>query len=675
MADSDTRDTLVDKHPEHDEPGEEHDEDSHEFQAGHARHTCTDPICLLVFLVAAGYLGYIIHYAQQNGDMRRLYHGFDFMGNLCGVGNMTDKPALYWCQRPGTPFNPQTQYDVQAPLLDVSGVPQLDLMHPMCIESCPTAAQIEAATSSGQSMSRQCYADRHVTMPNSPDPVTGTMQQLVTYRFRLVQDYPTTSLGGKYCLPDVPGMKQQVMDLLNSNPYTKWTLSAAEVLSCWWPLLMAFILAIICGYAYLYCLKIAAGCLVNTCMIILCIAPAGIGGYLTYVGATGQGMDGIPSTGDSTYDLIAGISCLVVSALFTFICCCLHSKLEVAIGCVEAACECMFDMPTLLLEPAFTLVSKTFWMIIMLSGFAWLLSCGQVQHTSLGDYVPAPTGGADIGGLTRSFTYTEEERYYILYYIFMIFWVLEICTALAQFCLAYAVQLWYFCPYDETLSHKQDIPFFPLCKGYRVGLMWHLGSLAFGAFLVAVLRLVRLILGYLAKQADKDGNAATACVLKVLMCCVDCFKRFVEFLNKNAYMDIAITSSHFCTAAKNAFFLIIKEFPAIAILNGACFVFQLAGMGAITAGGVYLVWIIITTLDTFTLESSEYFVQDPVTVAVVAGVICASVAYGFMVVFDMVADTMLYCFATEKKRRQKGGWYDEDQHFAPHTLAGLLQDS
>lgn len=392
-----------------------------------------------------------------------------------------------------------------------------------------------------------------------------------------------------------------------------------------------------------------------------------IGCYLIYASQHG-GIDGVPSTGDAQYDMIVGVTCIVASILFAAISCCAHGTINVAIGCVEAACECMFDMPSILLEPLFTLLVKAFWLTLMFIGFLSLVSCGTVQRTELTSMV---SGGAmNIGGLTRTFTYEDNEYYMMGYYVFMIIWVLEICTALAQFCIAYAVQLWYFTPYENDVKH--DLPCFPLCRGYRIGVMYHLGSIALGAFIVALCRVVRMVLAYIAKQAKSQGNAVVAGMAKCCECLVTCFQRFIEFLNKNAYMDIAINSTTFCTAAYRAFSTIVQNLGAVAILNGACFIFQLAGVGSITTAGVYLVWLIVTEYSAFSDVASEYYVSDPIVVAGCAGAISFIVAVGFMIVFDTVADTILYCWACDKQRKAKG--INLGVNFAPHRLHALVQD-
>jgi len=73
-----------------------------------------------------------------------------------------------------------------------------------------------------------------------------------------------------------------------------------------------------------------------------------------------------------------------------------------------------------------------------------------------------------------------------------------------------------------------------------------------------------------------------------------CFQRFIEFLNKNAYIQIALTGKNFCTAAYDAFWLIARNPAKFGIMASLGSLFVLFGkmfiMGVSTVGG----YIIIT---------------------------------------------------------------------------------
>lgn len=83
--------------------------------------------------------------------------------------------------------------------------------------------------------------------------------------------------------------------------------------------------------------------------------------------------------------------------------------------------------------------------------------------------------------------------------------------------------------------------------------MWyHLGSVAFGSFCIAVITMIRIVFEYLAKKyeavAGKDNPIykAVACCMRCILWCLD---TYVKFITKNAFVQIALNSMGFCSAA------------------------------------------------------------------------------------------------------------------------------
>eukprot|EP00927_Polykrikos_kofoidii_P053095 TRINITY_DN4728_c0_g1_i1.p1 TRINITY_DN4728_c0_g1~~TRINITY_DN4728_c0_g1_i1.p1 ORF type:complete len:664 (+),score=86.66 TRINITY_DN4728_c0_g1_i1:55-2046(+) len=643
--------------------GGHEDPESDEERTGSRGHHCTDIPCCIIFLAALVPLYFIVGYSFSTGDMRKIYHGYDFLGRLCGVdtSNSTVKTdlqssdvlgkVLYYC--------PKEQTNL------LTGTMSLDLEHPICLDSCPTKADVDNVVTTS------CY-DKAVTTTGVAN-ADGTFTAETTYIFKKMPVYQSHAFAGRYCYPTDPGLLAQLKKVLTANWTTKWIVSLSGVWNARWMLLISAVLAFFLGYAYLCCVNWCAKPLVYICMLILLLAPLISGIYLLVVSLTSHdGLDGVPSTGDSQWDTIIGICLCAVGVVFFVIICCAHSAVNRAIACIQAACECIFDMPTLLLQPLFSLIIHGFWTALMLSGFFYLVSCGNVTQTSLQEYVAGyDVGSANISGISRSFTFSQDQLEMLAYYIFMMMWVSEICNSFSQFVLAYAVQIWYFTPYDE--DGDKETPWCPLCRGYRIGLMYHLGTLTFGALLIAILRFIRLILGQLAKQANESGNKAAACAAKACICVVTCFEKCLKFLNKNAYMDVAITSSDFCTAARRAMKVIAENVATIAILNGATWVFFFAGIGAITSAGAYLTWLLVTDVPYFNDPTQDHYVANPVMTTIVAGIISAAIAWAFMIVFDTVSDTVLYCYATEYRRRQKGE-IGEGVQFAPPKLDELVRE-
>ena len=51
---------------------------------------CTDILCLLIFLIATGFAGYVLVYAVENGDPELILAPMDSDGKFCGRTNGSD---------------------------------------------------------------------------------------------------------------------------------------------------------------------------------------------------------------------------------------------------------------------------------------------------------------------------------------------------------------------------------------------------------------------------------------------------------------------------------------------------------------------------------------------------------------------------------------------------------
>merc|ERR1711941_259931 len=91
-----------------------------------------------------------------------------------------------------------------------------------------------------------------------------------------------------------------------------------------------------------------------------------------------------------------------------------------------------------------------------------------------------------------------------------------------------------------------------------------------------------------------------------------------------------------------------------------------------TAGGVALVWVCTKWLPPFNDKTTSWYVAEPVGILVLSGLICFTVAYGFLNVYDMVADTILYCKVNEEVRRRKGT-LPSGARYAPRKLDELVR--
>jgi hypothetical protein len=316
-------------------------------------------------------------------------------------------------------------------------------------------------------------------------------------------------------------------------------------------------------------------------------------------------------------------------------------------------------MPFLLPVPVFDILLKIVWTIAWTVLFTWCLSAGEVTAPI------AEINTATVHGLVKTFKYEDVDKFNMGYFILAYVWGLELMTAMMNFCVSYTVAIWYFTPClpnsDYTKPRVHGDVFF---QGFYRAIRYHMGSLALSAFIVAIFRLASAILEIIAKESKATGNPVAASIAHCCMCCVWCFEQIVRFINKNAIIEMVLKSQDFFTSAGNAIRTLASGSAEVAGLNGVTFMFQILGVTCIssaTAGSSYL---LTTHTNIYADPVSDYYVESPLTIAGVSLFIGLVIGSSYMFVFDMVSDTLLFCWLTDAS--------DGVTEFAPKALRGIV---
>jgi len=193
-------------------------------------YQCTDCCCCYLLLGSIVLLAVIFAHAVKHGDVRKLYHGIDYHGRLCGIcSDVRDEPYLYWCpaavvagesnkvltRQPHASVMPASHTSVPARQLAGgsnhtkgcvfpkmgSGVHPLSSIasssaeksptgkwshdRPMCVKSCPRTDKTH----------RNCMQTVDKISEHGYD---GSWTEHSSYNYSNVQDYPTVLVVG-YC--------------------------------------------------------------------------------------------------------------------------------------------------------------------------------------------------------------------------------------------------------------------------------------------------------------------------------------------------------------------------------------------------------------------------------------------------------------------------------------------
>lgn len=157
--------------------------------------------------------------------------------------------------------------------------------------------------------------------------------------------------------------------------------------------------------------------------------------------------------------------------------------------------------------------------------------------------------------------------------IFGFLWIYFFHTGLFTCLVASSVSHWYFYRQDPERSAGTGINsggwYFgrPLVRSCGRICSYHLGSVAFGSWVMTMVTMPRIILEYLANQSKaEDQTEVTKCVVRATRCCLWCFQKCVEFITTYAYVYIAVTGKPFCTSC-HATFVLFAKYPAQVALD------------------------------------------------------------------------------------------------------------
>ena len=183
-------------------------------------------------------------------------------------------------------------------------------------------------------------------------------------------------------------------------------------------------------------------------------------------------------------------------------------------------------------------------------------------------------------------------------------------------------------------------------------LVYHLGSIAFGALLIAIIRIIRVIIEYVEHKLKKaaGNNQVTKCIISFVSCCCKCFfyclEKFMKFINRNAYIMIAIYGRNFCSSAFDALTLLLANPLRALVLDRVTDFILFLGSLLITVGMGVLGFYFFSKGFYVAPAYAKYFAPDlhyywvPLMLVIIATYFIAKI---FFTVFEMAVDTLFLC--------------------------------
>jgi len=230
---------------------------------------------------------------------------------------------------------------------------------------------------------------------------------------------------------------------------------------------------------------------------------------------------------------------------------------------------------------------------------------------------------------------------------------------------------------------------FPLLRAIHRTFRFHLGSVAFGSFLIACVQLIRLALEYLKKQTQGWGekNKCYRIMLKIISIILICFEKCIKFITRNAFIMVAMQGHGFCDSCCHAFKLLLSNMIQFVLVSCFSKVVTTLGKLAITATSMILAYLWLSADPKFhevlparkALADIGYAGTSSVTNRAIPLSLVALLAYGsaaaFLHVYDLAIGTILICFCEDFKVHQVDDRTQEAMHrevYMPKSLRKIV---
>jgi len=303
------------------------------------------------------------------------------------------------------------------------------------------------------------------------------------------------------------------------------------------------------------------------------------------------------------------------------------------------------DMPLLLLQPVLTFAALLAITIIWSIGLICLQS------------VKVPV----IDVRTGFVVFKTEMLHKVMrwYHIFAFLWVSHFAIACQHYVIGAAVSKWYFTTDRYNLNS-------PIGSSVSELMLFYLGSVALGSFLVAIFKVIRIVtrqIRYLVQrncishptqeeEARQMSDSALNPTSLPSSCCssfayvgrmfVWFFDNIVMIINRDAYVEIGIHGHSFITGAKRAFTVLASNpLKLLAIKSVSTVLLAIAKISVVF--GTISMAIILTEEKTNQLNYS----WSPIVVSALYAYI---VAHWFLSVYEMVIDALFICYCEDYER-------------------------
>uniref|UniRef100_A0AAV2KW16 Choline transporter-like protein n=1 Tax=Knipowitschia caucasica TaxID=637954 RepID=A0AAV2KW16_KNICA len=657
------------------------------FRGPIRNRSCTDVACCFIFIIVI--IGYIAlgTVAWSLGDPRKVVYPTDSRGQFCGQkGSPNANKTILFYFNILKCANPAVLINLQCPTIQ------------LCVSKCPDrfARFLDSQSGANWEYYKQfCKPDFVLgSKPSSQvlrdEDCPSMIVPSIPFIQRCFPEFNSkngiVTVANQTVFRDGRNIQRNISDLQDAAMGINHILNAKQVVTkiiedyanTWHMILIGLAITMVLSLLFILLLRYIAGVLLWV-IIFAVVGSIGYGIWHCYweysTLTTKQGSDLTLSELGFQQDFSVYLDlsetwliflCLlaVIEGIVVIVLIFLRKRICMAIALLKEGSRAIGHIMSTLFYPLVTIVLITICIAYWAVTAVFLASSGEaIYKVSSPDGTcmydnntcnPTKFSESNISkacpGSQCNFAFYGGESFYHKYILvfqfsnlFAFLWMVNFTIALGQCTLAGA-----FASYYWALKKPDDIPRCPLLSSFSRAIRFHTGSLAFGSLILASVQFIRIVLEYLDHKLKGAQNKFAKFLLTCLKCCFWCLERFIKFLNRNAYIMIAIYGKNFCTSAKEAFFLLMRNIVRVAVLDKVTDFLLFLGKLLISGGVGAFAFFTFSHKIPFLAQYVPVlnYIWVPLVTIVIGSYI---VAQGFFNVYSMCVDTLFLCFLYDQE--------------------------
>ena len=607
---------------------------------------CRDIFCCIFFLiflvacVAVAILGFYY------GHPSYFLYVYDEDGNACGKdGNYKDYKYLYFYQvisnakklEPGEMINgfcvkecPKNDFknkDATAnPIVNLDCVPTKNN------KDCNVT--FENYYESKPILNRICFPmeDDEIIIDTTNyrlidiyDPETKETFKKVVYKGDVIEQ------GGKeyVSLETVSGGNSQD----SSGRLINWSYFSVDRLSTWlsdlyvtkWAIVGSLAWSFVIAMIYLLLLRLCTGFLVFLVIILILVGLIILAAYFKITADDHEPQE--DNIYFNTYTALFWVF-LVLAILWIVFIIAMCNRIRLAVALVQITAKYINNVWCIVFIPFLFFIIIIVWMVYWIALSIFLYATGEFDKE-----------GSKV---IANFEWDAKIRYSWWFHLFALFYMTAVISAYSSFVYSSSACIWYF-------TSEKGIEAHPIRSSFKRGIRYHFGSLSFGALIIAIVRLIMVWLEVIKKRVESTSTNKTEskcfkCIISCLQCCIGCCGKCMEYVNRHAYIQIALKGDSFCTAAWEGFGLIVRNLGRFTVLTAIGTVFTVIGTIFISVVSGVIGYFVITKVSYFSDELNSCVL--PVVVFIIIGLILGLVT---MSIFGTSGDALMHSFLLDEE--------------------------